>query len=157
MNIKPFPGDPRYSVSDTGDVYGVNGRQLKASPDARGYRAVDVGRRSSVKRQMRKVHQMVMETFVGPRPDGMETLHINGDKLDNRLVNLRYGTKSENGHDSVRHGTHPWASRTHCPQGHEYAPRNTYIGKRGDGRTFRMCRTCCLARSAKGGKRRSVA
>lgn len=44
----------------------------------------------------RPVHQLVMKTFVGEPPDGMEVLHINGNPKDNRLENLRYGTRTEN-------------------------------------------------------------
>ncbi len=32
-----------------------------------------------------------------------------------------------------------WAAKTHCPQGHEYTPENTYNRK---DRPGRMCRTC---------------
>lgn len=54
----------------------------------------------------RLVHHLVLEAFVGPRPDGMEALHGPGGALDNRLVNLSWGTKSENqGRDRVRDGT----------------------------------------------------
>lgn len=42
------------------------------------------------------VHQLVMRTFVGEPPEGMEVLHNNGDPTDNRLENLRYGTRTEN-------------------------------------------------------------
>ena len=42
------------------------------------------------------VHQLVMKTFVGHPPKGMEVLHINGNPKDNRLSNLRYGTRTEN-------------------------------------------------------------
>ena len=42
------------------------------------------------------VHQLVMKTFVGNAPTGMEVLHINGIPTDNRLENLRYGTRTEN-------------------------------------------------------------
>lgn len=42
------------------------------------------------------VHQLVMLTFVGPKPYGMEVLHRNGDPTDNRLTNLHYGSRSEN-------------------------------------------------------------
>lgn len=44
----------------------------------------------------RPVHQLIMRTFVGEPPDGMEVLHINGNPKDNRLENLRYGTRTEN-------------------------------------------------------------
>ena len=37
-----------------------------------------------------------MEAFVGPRPEGNEVLHLNGNPSDNRLENLKYGTRREN-------------------------------------------------------------
>lgn len=42
------------------------------------------------------VHQLVMMAFVGSPPEGQEVLHINGNPQDNRLENLRYGTRTEN-------------------------------------------------------------
>ena len=42
------------------------------------------------------VHQLIMKTFVGEKPEGMEVLHKNGNPKDNRLENLRYGTRTEN-------------------------------------------------------------
>jgi hypothetical protein len=51
-------------------------------------------------------HQLVMQAFVGPRPDGMEVRHGPGGPHDNRLVNLCYGTKTDNnGPDKLRDGT----------------------------------------------------
>lgn len=50
------------------------------------------------------VHQLVMLTFVGPPPMGMEVRHLNGDPTDNRLCNLAYGTRSENILDVYRIG-----------------------------------------------------
>ena len=51
------------------------------------------------------VHTLVLRTFVGPKPPGMETRHLNGNRRDNRLENLAYGTGSENQADRVLHGT----------------------------------------------------
>ena len=42
------------------------------------------------------IHSLVMETFVGKRPEGMVIDHVNCDKTDNRLENLRYVTAEEN-------------------------------------------------------------
>jgi hypothetical protein len=76
---------------------------------------------------------------VGPRPEGLEGCHWNDDPTDNRVDNLRWGTRSANVLDSVRNGTHHMARRTHCPQGHAYTPENTYLYPP-DGR--RACREC---------------
>lgn len=42
------------------------------------------------------VHRLVLESFVGPCPDGMEACHANGNGFDNRLENLRWDTHRAN-------------------------------------------------------------
>lgn len=54
--------------------------------------------------RMLKIHTAVLEEFVGPRPEGMECRHLNGNSLDNRLENLAWGTHAENTEDMVRYG-----------------------------------------------------
>jgi hypothetical protein len=89
-------------------------------------------------RQDFQVHHLVLEAFVGPRPDGMEGCHWNDDPADNRVANLRWDTRSANVRDSVRNSTHTQASKTGCPQGHPYTPGNTYAHPSGR----RACREC---------------
>lgn len=84
------------------------------------------------------LHVLILETFVGQRPEGYEARHLNGDGSDNRLVNLQWGTSSENTYDLVRHGTHNNARKTHCKHGHEYTPENTMPQTKGG----RQCREC---------------
>lgn len=53
-----------------------------------------------------RVHRLVLETFVGPRPKGMECRHFpDRNKSNNRPSNLSWGTKSQNMQDRVVHGT----------------------------------------------------
>lgn len=66
----------------------------------------------------RLVHSLVAEAFLGPRPEGAEIAHGDGNAANNRLENLRYATPAENSSDKFRHGTAlsgesaPWAKLT---------------------------------------------
>lgn len=60
----------------------------------------------SMRRRTHLVHHLVAEAFIGPRPLGYDTRHLNDVKHDNRAANLAYGTRSENQLDAVRNGTH---------------------------------------------------
>jgi len=55
--------------------------------------------------KQRPVHQLVLEAFVGPRPENCQVRHLDGDPSNNRLDNLAWGTKAENEADKIKHGT----------------------------------------------------
>jgi hypothetical protein len=52
-----------------------------------------------------EVQRLVLLAFAGACPPGHEACHENGDSLDNRACNLRWGTKKSNAADSLKHGT----------------------------------------------------
>lgn len=80
------------------------------------------------------VHRLVLAAFVGPCPDGLIGCHYDGNPANNNVENLRWDTHAANTADTLRHGRHPQASKTHCLAGHEYDRRTP------DG--YRRCRTC---------------
>ena len=114
---KPVPGyDGYYDVSNTGEVrsWYVVGRHgsgqrmgvpriLKPSVNDGAYLRVILTEDRAAR--ARRVHHLVLEAFVGPRPSGMITRHINGNPADNCIGNLAYGTFAENAADAKRHGT----------------------------------------------------
>lgn len=51
------------------------------------------------------VHRLVLEAFIGECPQGMECCHEDGIRLNCRLSNLRWDTRSANHEDKRRHGT----------------------------------------------------
>lgn len=91
------------------------------------------------------VHRLVLESFTGPAPEGMECLHIDGDKTNNHLDNLRWGTRQENILDIVRHGRHHNANKTHCKHGHAFIPEN--VPEWAKEKDIRNCLACNRARS----------
>lgn len=133
MNWKPVVGyELLYEVSDYGDVrsrpregrgkrkwYG--GKVLRQHISrSNGYCYLtlcdDVSGRARVSR---RVHVLVLRAFVGEPPlDKQHGRHLNGNKTDNRLCNLAYGSASENAADRKLHGTsrsgadHPCAKLT---------------------------------------------
>jgi len=86
-------------------------------------------------------HRFVFGNFVEPIEDGMWVLH----HCDNRrCVNpdhLYQGTPIDNRADMLNRirWAHPWATRTHCTNGHEYEAVGYRIDKN-DG--SRVCREC---------------
>lgn len=90
-------------------------------------------------RRKTRIHRLVLTAFVRPPQPGEEGCHDpDPDPTNNHLSNLRWDTRAENNRDTVRHGRHHWASKTHCPRGHAYTPENTYLGGNGG----RNCREC---------------
>jgi hypothetical protein len=96
---------------------------------------------------LRRVHTLVLDAFVGPRPQGMVCCHIDGVRTNNLLSNLRWGTSSENNYDIVRHGHHHDAGKTHCPRGHALVAPNLVHGSLARGK--RECRACNQARASR--------
>ena len=55
--------------------------------------------------RMYYVHRLVWEEANGPIPEGMTIDHINGDRFDNTLSNLRMVTQQENTKNSAKNKT----------------------------------------------------
>jgi hypothetical protein len=91
-----------------------------------GYFIISLSRNNIVHRRF--LHHLVLEAFAGPRPPGMESRHLNGVRIDNRLENLCWGTRAENAADRVRHGTAPRGDNHHSRRRPETVPRGSRSG-----------------------------
>jgi hypothetical protein len=97
-------------------------------------------------------HRFAYEQLVGPIPVGLQLDHlcrnracVNPDHLQpvTQQINILRGS-------SVAAANHV---KTHCPQGHEYTPENTYIHPKNNGR---ICRACARARTQSARQRKET-
>lgn len=100
-----IPSQPKYSVSSNGLVrFDAKNNIRTFQLSTTGYAFITFSCGPSGKPVFWPVHKLVMEAFVGPRPDGAQVCHADGNRLNNRLSNLRYGSAKENAADRDWHG-----------------------------------------------------
>lgn len=118
---KLIPKFPYYCVNSIGDVFSCRGRgglfrnwsKMVANWDhpgtskSRAYVSLRANGRAFVKR----IHHLVLEAFVGPRPRGMEGCHNDGVPCHNNVDNLRWDTHINNMRDRKNHGNGPDGSK----------------------------------------------
>lgn len=122
VRFKEVACHPNYCVGDDGSIWSrlrlrvprdgeiSNGwRRVKLIRNTFGYHAFKCWYNGKLIQLL--VHQLVLEAFVGPRPQGMFACHDDGNPANNRLENLRWDTPAANSADKVRHGTWPGGSR----------------------------------------------
>lgn len=103
--------------------------------------------------KQRDAHRVVYEEYVGPIPEGLQLDHVchtldkdcaGGHSCPHRRcvnpAHLEPVTQRENALRGVSFSAAN-AVKTHCAQGHEFTPENTYYRTP----THRQCRTCIRA------------
>lgn len=135
---KPIPGyEAMYEVSDHGNVRSLDrvttgpsgavrtrrGRMMRLNlSSANGYVMVQLCKNGRVEGKL--AHRLVAMAFLD-LPDEFETLqvrHYDGNKLNNHVSNLRWGTPVDNYQDMKRHGRDNWTKvrpvMEVCKRGH---------------------------------------
>lgn len=140
-----------YEVSSLGRVrsvdrknsrgYRQSGKIMSQSQNKSGHMYVNLCRNSI--KAAKAVHSLVAESFIGPRLDGQEACHRDGNPVNNVPSNIRWDSHLENMRDVVRHGRHANANKVACPIGHALTGNNLKLGREGS----RTCRACAIERS----------
>ncbi|MFZ4411460.1 MAG: HNH endonuclease signature motif containing protein [Bacteroidales bacterium] len=95
MNFKIILNCPTYRIYDNGAVFSIkNGIFLKQTTNGNGY--WKVGMYSQHKFYQAYIHRLVAEAFI-PNPNNYKYVdHIDRDKMNNTVENLRWVTAKEN-------------------------------------------------------------
>lgn len=95
---------PRYWVTDSGRIFSERSNRFLKPIRMGEYCGVTIVNRHGelVKRYL---HRLILEIMTGVCPPGLQACHNNGDKTDNRVVNLRWDTPQANNDDKRAHGT----------------------------------------------------
>lgn len=80
-----------------------NWKRLKGGKDKDGYTKFVICQ--SGKRYYKRLHCLIISSFIGPAPEGKIVCHNDGDNQNNALSNLRYDTQRNNLLDRWNHGT----------------------------------------------------
>lgn len=105
-----FMGFPNYRVGTDGSFWGFHRhwkrwRKIHLKPKKNGYLIANLWTPNGTRTVT--LHTLILEAFVELRPEGMVCRHLDGDRLNNRVENLRWGTYKENTADAIQHGTLP--------------------------------------------------
>lgn len=92
----------RYQITNTGIITNVlTNRVMKQSIDKQGYYKCDL-MMDDGKKKTHKVHRLVANAFIAGFQVNNLVDHIDGDKLNNNLSNLRIATKAQNAMNSKK-------------------------------------------------------
>lgn len=112
-NCRPIEGRPGYYVSADGRFWSMrtrrygrirdNGKVHQLATTSSRYPMIQFYENGI--KTFKAAHLIMIETFVGPRPESQQCRHLDGNTKNFRLDNLAWGTNAENVNDKRTHGT----------------------------------------------------
>lgn len=121
--FRPIEGFPNYCVTTEGIIWSQllggkrNSRKtgswhkLALRETNSGYIRCELYKFDRIRPYYFRVHTLVLNSFMSERLNGTECRHINGNRHDNRITNIKWSTHEENMNDRSSHGKSPFGSK----------------------------------------------
>jgi hypothetical protein len=117
VEYRPITGFPGYRIGSDGTVWSCLQRRRLGPSGGSTTEISDTWHKLrpsysniypqvNLRKVTRRIHCLVAEAFIGPRPNGLQVCHNNSNKRDCRASNLRYDTPSGNEQDKRENGTY---------------------------------------------------
>lgn len=118
LRVIPFAKD--YAITPSGRVFsrrikwtsGQEWREMKPQLQNTGYHSIFL-RTDTCGVRSYSVHVLVLTVFVGERPNGYHAAHLDGNRANSVLENLRWVTRRENQSHMRLHGTALLGEKNH--------------------------------------------
>lgn len=93
-----LPSNENYAINTDGEVANLKTGLLVRGSERNGYLRI------TIRNKQYSIHRLVWETFNEPIPEGYYIDHIDGNKSNNALSNLRLVTQSDNMKNAMKNG-----------------------------------------------------
>ena len=94
MKIKEIKNYPNYAITDNGEVYNLRNGKIMRQKDNQGYLTVKLCKNGKPKEF--RVHRLVYQAFIGELDNLLVIDHIDGNRHNNNVSNLRQIHTREN-------------------------------------------------------------
>lgn len=101
VEYRRIPSHPKYAAGSDGSIWSFHAwlpYKMTLTRKPSGHLIIFITRVGQ-----RFVHRLVLEAFIGPRPEGMICCHYDGNPQNNKPENLRWDTHYGNAQDAIRH------------------------------------------------------
>lgn len=108
-----FGFEKTHLISNDGIVKKIKtGKILKQQFNNNGYRVLSF--RDKTRSKTMAVHRVVLQSFVGICPENHQASHLDGNRTNNRVDNLKWETAAQNNQRKILHGTQRRGENSGC-------------------------------------------